>query len=613
MDESEQDRQQQQDGAPTAQSPETQIMQTIALATSHHLAGDLDKAESIYRQVLQFDPNQPEALHLLGVVAHQRGNNDVAVELISKALVIAPHYVDAHYNLALSLSELGRTEEALLSYDNTIELKPEFSEAHHNRGLSLVKLGRYLEAVDSYESAIAARPDLPEVRVSISNVLLDMGRHEEAFFHLQKSLVADPQFLEARTNLITYMAYMSDITSTDILDEAQNWDQIQGYKGELHQHKNSKAPDRRLRVGFVSADFKRHSVSYFLENIFAEIDTEKLEIFAYSSSRKEDDMTIKLQSLVSNWRKVADLDDKQLVNEIVRDEVDILIDLSCHTGGSRLRMFSHKPAPIQITWLGFGSTTGLRAIDYILCDNVIMPPSEEPYFTEKPLRLPDHWVCYSPPKQDVRIESFPALRNGYVTFGSFNVLSKMTDSVIACWATILKAIPDSRLMLKVKAFASDDVRNITYRRFYSYGITEDRVSLVYWSPTMADHLNTYNEIDIALDTFPYTGVTTTMEALWMGTPVLTLSGDRFASRMGHSIHCNVGLEDWVATTTDAYVQKCLSMAADLEGLPLYGQSLREAFLTSPICDTPRFARNLENALRDVWKEWCNDESCFGDP
>jgi predicted O-linked N-acetylglucosamine transferase (SPINDLY family) len=288
------------------------------------------------------------------------------------------------------------------------------------------------------------------------------------------------------------------------------------------------------------------------------------------------------------------------------DAIDILVDLSGHTGGNRLRLFARKPAPVQVTWLGYVATTGLQAMDYILCDRYLAPVNESDHFVEKPWYLPNTRLCFTPPQDEIVVGALPALTKGRVTFGCFNNLTKMNDAVVALWAQVLHAVPGSRLFLKSKQLNDPSLQRATLSRFAARGVAADRLALE-GASSRAGYLAAYNRVDIALDPFPFTGGTTSVEGLWMGVPLITKRGDRFVAHQGESILHNVGLPEWIATDNDAYVAIAVARAADLSSLAALRVKLRSRLLASPLCDAPLFARNLEAAFRGMWQAYCSQE------
>ncbi len=359
----------------------------------------------------------------------------------------------------------------------------------------------------------------------------------------------------------------------------------------------------RLRVGLVSGDLRKHSVGYFLEGLLAHIDPARIELIAYPTHHKEDELTARIQPYFSAWKPLVGLSDEAAARLIHADGVHVLIDLSGHTAHNRLPVFAWKPAPVQVTWLGLPATTGVAEIDYVLGDPHAIPAEYDNHFSEAVWRMPESYLCLTVPASPVKVAPLPALSTGHVTFGSFNNLTKMNDAVVAVWARILNSVPDSRLLLKTKQLSEPAVCDKTLQRFAACGIAPERLLLSRTTVSRDDHLAAYNKVDIALDTFPYPGVTTSAEALWMGVPVLSLRGDRFMSRTAGSIAHNAGLPDWVAADEDDYVAKAVAFASDLQRLAALRAGLRQQVLASPLFDAPRFARNFEDALWGMWQRY----------
>ena len=563
-----------------------------------------EEAIASYQKAIDINPDLAEVHYNLGTTFQDFGKVDEAVQSFRKALTIKPDYPEAHGNLGIALQYLGRPEEAMASYHKALAIKPDFAEAHINLGNVHSELGQPGEAVESHRKALAIEPESAMAHNNLANALKDLGKLEEAAASYRQALTLKPDFAEAHSNLIFPMSYDPGITSDEIFQQARQWDAKHGYKGEKPEYRNPPEPDRRLRIGLVSGDFRHHSVSYFLKTVVSEIDKEKLEIFAYATSSKEDDLTAQLKSIVAHWRNVTAISDKQLSEDIMADGIDILVDLSGHSAFNRLKVFSMKPAPIQVAWLGYSATTGVDAFDYILCDQWVLPPEGEEHFIEKSWRLPGSYLCFSPPDVKVDVAASPVRSNSYITFGCFNHLTKMTDPVVSCWAKILHKVPDSRLFLKAGQLNDVAVQKEVLSRFSSHGVFSDVLFLKGYSPDKSTHFAAYNQVDISLDPFPYAGTTTSFEALWMGTPLLTLQGDRFISRVGESILNNVGLGEWIGATPQDYVDKAIAFASDLQGLSVLREGMRDRLMASCLCDAPGFTRNLEEAFRGMWRTWC---------
>jgi predicted O-linked N-acetylglucosamine transferase (SPINDLY family) len=367
-----------------------------------------------------------------------------------------------------------------------------------------------------------------------------------------------------------------------------------------------------LRLGYVGADLRRNPVGYFLEAVLANHDPSQVEVFLFANQAVNDDLTDRLVQHAQHWRKVIGFGDDALAKIIRDDQIDILIDLSGHTGKHRLLTFARKPAPIQATWMGYFATTGMAAIDYILADRFVIPPQEESQYVERVLRLPESYLCFTPPdvsfdKRPLEVGPLPAKSRGYVTFGCFNNLTKITLDVLKVWAQILKAVPDSRLFLKYKPLADAGTRDYFRNRLSDLGIDPHRIRLEASSPR-GELLAAYNQVDIGLDPFPFNGGTTTAEALWMGVPVVTLRGDRFVSHVGETFLTTAGQADLVTNTADEYIARTVALASDLPALAVRRARLRAELLGSPLCDGATFTRGLEAALRDAWRRWCGTET-----
>jgi protein O-GlcNAc transferase len=486
------------------------------------------------------------------------------------------------------LHDIGKPNEAIASFHKALAINPDFVEARCSLGNVFKELGKLNEAAASYQQALAIAPDYAAAHSNLGNALKGLGRLEEAAACYRKALAIKPGYAEARSNLVFTLGYDPEVSGADILQEAKQWQVQCGFTGEIPEHQNAPDPERQLRVGLVSGDLRHHSVSYFLKDVLSKLDARKLELFAYATFAKEDEMTARLKSIVPHWRQVSGRSDQQLTDDIRADGIDILIDLSGHTGHNRLAVFSRKPAPVQVTWMGYGGTTGVDAMDYILCDPQVLPPAEEAHYTEQPWRLPEVWMCFSPPDLEIDAGPPPAVAGGSITFGSFNNLTKVSSHTVTCWARVLEAVPGSRLVLKALQLGDATVQDAIVARFAAAGIDRQRLTFHGRFADPADHLRAYRKIDIALDPFPYSGGTTTAEALWMGTPVLTLKGERYVAHMGESLVHNA--------------------AADLPALAALRGSLRGQLLASPVCDAPRFASNLEDAFRGMWRQWCEKRS-----
>ena len=615
-----------------------------ALGRSDEALASLDRAVAI-------DPALIDLHAWRGDVLAARGELEAALDAYRAAIRMKPEHVAAHLGIARVLAVQGRHEGAADNFRAAIYTEPS-AVAYAGLARSLVALARLREAADAYDMAIrlspgdkrladerAALPGAPaqddagdepaapltelereEARnriavevtpgnpVALGNLgssLVGLGRLAEGRDYYRRALAARPDYFLVWSELLFVTNYLGDEPVADMVAEARRYGEAVAAKVPARRdHANDVNPERRLRVGLVSADLHAHPVARFLEAVLAEIDGESIELFAYDTGKEHDELTARLRGLVRNWREAAAWSDDELEAAILADGIDILVDLSGHTGNNRLAVFARKPAPVAFTWIGYFATTGLKAIDYVLATPWVVPPEEEWQWVEKPWHLPETYLCFSPPRLAVPLAPPPALRNGYVTFGSANNLNKLSDPTLETWADVLRAVPASRLLLRSRPLADAKVAAETRGRFARQGIDVDRLILAGAVNDYGTHLSRYNDIDIALDPSPYAGGTTTVEALWMGVPVLTLKGDRYVAHMGENILHNVGLPEWIAADRADYVSKAAAFAADMSALTGLRQKLRHRLLTSPLCDAPRFARHLEDALRGMWRQWC---------
>ena len=370
-------------------------------------------------------------------------------------------------------------------------------------------------------------------------------------------------------------------------------------------HKNDRSSTRRLKIGYVSPDFRRHSVNYFIEPVLASHNHDNFEVFCYSDVLTPDNVTERLQGYSNQWRDIKGMRDEEVTKLIRQDRIDILLDLAGHSANNRLQVFARKPAPVQVSWIGYPNTTGLSNIDYRIVDSYTDPPGlTDPFCSEKLIRMPESFLCYLPDKGSPDVRDLPAMKTGYVTFGSFNYFPKMSKETVIVWSAILKEVPDSRLIIKTRTLADSGTRQYAMDMFIKNGIASERIDLLAMKTSFEEHLDTYNSIDIALDTFPYNGTTTTCEALWMGVPVVTFAGNVHASRVGNSLLTNTGLYELVANSFEEYISIALNLARNQNNLQTLRESLRDKMSHSPLADAKKFIVNLENCYRKVWEQWC---------
>jgi predicted O-linked N-acetylglucosamine transferase (SPINDLY family) len=569
-----------------------------------------DRPEAAAEQLqhaLRLKPDYAEAHNNLGLVYEHRKQLDLARTHYREALRIRPDYASAYNNLGNILLSEGELDSAGEHFERAIRLQPGFAEAHNNLGIVLKIQGKLQPAVVALEQAIRLRPEFAEAHRALGHTYQLQNRLDLAERHYREALRLEPGFVDAHSNLLLLLNYRPEHDPATVFEEHVRW--ARRYAAPIaksaHPYENSLEPERRLRVGYVSPDFRQHSVSCFIEPILASHDRSRFEVFCYASTEHADEVTEQLQDLADQWRFIHALSDEQVEARIRDDKIDILVDLAGHTGGNRLLLFARKPAPIQVTYLGYPNTTGLNAMDYRLTDAEADPEGvTDRWHTEELVRLPNGFLCYRPPKEAVEVTAPPALKKGYVTFGSFSNLNKVTPQLIGVWASILDRLPKARLLLKARALFDEGVREHTRALFAQQGIDPARLDLRSRVASRHEHLALYREVDIALDPFPYNGATTTCEALWMGVPVVVLAGETHAARVGYSLLTRLGLDELAADSPDAYVQKALDLASDLQRLEQLRSELRGRMQHSPLANGDLFTRSLESAYRRMWWRWC---------
>lgn len=620
------------------------ISQTLEVAYQHHQAGRLPEAEALYREILDREPRCAEARHHLGLIALQVGQYAVAAELIrdaavlapgdpaihsnlgetcrllgrydeavaslSRALVLQPGFPGALINLALVHAAQGRLEEAEACARRAVALQPALANAHNTLGSILRELGRIDEAFHCFQQAVALDPDSPEAHNNLGLACQDRGQPGEAIPCYRRTLALQPGYTATHSNLILALLYQSDQAGSEIETELRRWNERHGRLAGAGPEPilRDRSPDRRLRVGYVSADFRQHSVAFFLLPLLEARDRTRCHVTCFSTNPKSDGVTARFRACADAWVSLVGRSDDAAAQQIRGEGIDILVDVSGHTAGNRLAVFARRPAPIQVSFLGFPASTGLSAIDCRLTDVWADPPATAEYYSERLVRLAGGGWCFTPLSGSPAVSGLPALARGHVTFGCFNHLAKVTEGMLHLWVRILRQTPESRLVLKNVALSSAFAAQRLRAFFVENGISAERVDLMPYQAAALDHLCCHDRVDVALDTFPYHGTTTTCEALWMGVPVITLAGDRHLSRVGVSLLTGAGLTEFVTPSAEAYVEAAGAAARDLPRLAALRASLRERLRCSPLMDAPRLARELDAAYRTMWRDWCEQPS-----
>ena len=576
------------------------------LGEAYRKLGRLDEAMSAYRRALELQPNYPEAYNNLGHALTEQGRFEEAIAEYRRGLELRPD-ADAYNRLGAALTDQGALDEGIAAYRRALELQPDCLEAHNNLGIALRRRGRLDEAISTLRRALELKPDSPEALNNLGNTLRDQGQLDEAAAAFRRGLEITPDNPRMHSNLVLTLLYHPGHGARAIAEEQQRWSRqfSDPLKPYVHPHANDRNPERRLRVGYVSPDFREHAVGRYLLPLFERHDRERIEIFCYSGVARPDWLTERLRAQTGGWRNTAGIPDARLAEMIRADGVDILVDVALHTAGNRLPVFARQPAPVQATWLGYPGSTGLQSIGYRLTDNHMEPPGSRSRGTEwsaeEPVRLPDCWCCYQPVGDSPEVNELPALSADGVTFGSLNNFAKVNEAVLALWARVLGAASGSRLLM----FCPEGRGRARVLAFFgARGIAADRVDFVVYQPRR-EYMSLYQRIDLGLDPFPCNGMTTTCDSLWMGVPVVTLPGEMPFSRAGLSLLSNVGLGELAASSADDYVRIAADLARDLPSLAERRATLRARMQASPLMDAPRFACHVEAAYREMWRAWCN--------
>jgi len=567
--------------------------------------GMLDEAIDCYRKALAIRPDDATALNNLGIALKSQARLDEAIACYQRALALRPDDAQMHNHLGAALQCRGQSDEAIACYRRALAIQPDYAEAYTNLGIALTDRGNLDEAIACYRQALAVSPDYVIALNRLGLALNNRGAPDEAMACYRQALAIQPDSVEAHSNKLLIAHYAAQYSPAELLAEHLKFaEQFEApLKPSWRPHTNTRDPEKRLKVGYVSPDLRHHAVAYFIEPVLAHHDKSRVEVFCYYNHTRQDSFTDRLRAAADHWATCQDMPDERLAERIRADGIDILVDLAGHTGENRLLVFARKPAPVQVTYLGYINTTGLSAMDYRLTHIDADPPGNEAYYSETLYRLPgDLWWCYRPPPGMPGVAPPPAIANGFVTFGSTNNIAKLSPETIATWADILRALPDARLL--IASVPEGTARASLIERFAAQGIDSRRL-IIHGRLPAPQFAELHQQIDIVLDPFPYNGGTTTCDALWLGVPVVALAGQEFVSRMGYALLKNIGLPELAAASRQDYVKIAVSLAGDPERLKTLRTGMRERLAASPLRDEAGFTRNLETAYREMWRKWCN--------
>ena len=572
------------------------------LGISLHKLENIDEAIDNYKKAINLKKDFAEAFNNLGSAKKALNKTNEAIEFFKKAINLKPHYAEAYNNLGLVYDDLGNKEEALENFNKAIKIKPDYAEAHNHLGTVLRDLTRFDESLSSYYKSIEFNPDKEKVYNNLGNLYNNLGKYNEATQAYKNAIKIKPDYAIAHSNLLFNINYKKNFDPDEYLREAKNFRINCEPKKNFSLKYNFEKNPKKLRLGLVSADFGNHPGGFFTLSTLRELRKKNFELIAYATTDRKDEFSHHFKPLFMKWHSVEKEKDEKIVEKIFKDGIHILIDLQGHSDKNKLPIFIYKAAPIQLSWLGQGST-GIPEIDYLIGSPHITPKDEENHFVEKIFRLPEISQCFTPPDFDVEINTLPALKNNFITFGCINKLTKVNDDVILLWSKVLSSVKGSKILLKNKDLNNKKVCEKILERFKKNNINEDRIILEGESKSRKELLQVYNRIDIALDPFPFQGNTSTIEAVWMGVPVITLRGNRYLFHFGESINSNLNMKDWIANNHEEYISKSLEFASDIKQLIKIRKTLRQIALNSPVFDAERFSEHFSNMLWDIWNEF----------
>jgi protein O-GlcNAc transferase len=556
-----------------------------------------NEAEAAYRQAIQLHPQFPQAYNNLAHVLRALGRGPEALAAVQKAITLQPDYAEAYDTLGTQLQTDRLFDQAVAAFDKALQIRPDFAWAAYNMGNALNESGKIEESIAAFRRAVGINPNIGDLQHNMARALLQVGEIDAALAAHDQAIALSPQHPGIHGAKLFALHFHPRYDPPAILREARIYNErhAKPLVSQITPHRNDANPDRRLKIGYVSPDFRVHCQSFFTIPLLSHHDHARFEIYCYADVAKPDAMTQRLQSMADVWRPIHDQTDEQIARKIREDQIDILVDLTMHMGGSRPLIFARKPAPVQVTWLAYPGTTGLSAIDYRFTDPYLDPPGQhDDWYAEKTWRLPETFWCYDPLSEEP-VNELPALKTNQITFGCLNNFYKVNDFVLENWKNVLDAVAGSRLLLLAPAGAHRQ------RVLDKLG---DRVEFITFQPR-EEYLRAYHRVDLGLDTYPYNGHTTSLDSLWMGVPVISLCGTSPVSRAGLSQSSNLGLKDqFVARMPQEYIALAIKWASDLPRLAELRRSLRARMQQSPLMDAPRFARNVESAYREMWHIWC---------
>ncbi len=584
--------------------PGNQAIAQLNTAIKHHQAGQNTKALQLITRVLSKNPRFPDAHHIATSIQIKIGNLDRALYHAQQALALDPNRAEFHAAIGAVHATKRNHHDSAPHYQRALELSPTLPDALNGLAVACKETGKVSQAIDLFDQLLKLQPGNQDAIINRSLLDSNLGRAHDAINRLDEASKRFPKNPILHDTLALASSYDDQITAQQAFEFHQRFGQVlQSHIRPKPSHPNTPDPTRKLRIGYISAEFRQHSNAYFLAPILDHHDHDEFEIFLYSTNGYTDDTTKRMQAAADHWRLFKSNELRKIIDTIADDQIDILIELTGHFASNNLPALAAKPAPVQITYLGYANTTGLATIDHRIIDNTTDPaPTADSLSVESLIRLDGCFLTYEPPANTPALNDPDPARP--FTFASFNDLKKLTPTTVRLWSKILDAAPGSALIIKNTQLDHSEVRDAIVARFTDLGIDESRITALGRIESIQGHLGLYNEVDLALDTFPYTGTTTTCEALAMGVPVLTLTGDTHASRVSASILNTAGLDDLCAQSTEDYIAKATRLAQDGKRTRQQRDQLRQQFADSPVCDAQSFVPKLEAAYRHAWTQWC---------
>jgi predicted O-linked N-acetylglucosamine transferase (SPINDLY family) len=567
--------------------------------------GRLNDAEQLYRRCLDREPSNALVLTNLGEALRRQCRWADAADVLQKAVQQNPNLIETQLNFGRTLMNSHQLDAAEAHFRELLSLYPDDSRVHHFLGNALSHQSKFEAALASLRRSLELNPGDAYTHNSLAFLLMDASDHQRAAEHFRESVRLDPAMSQSHSALLFLMSGDPSVSQQELFDEHVQWAKMHGQVRTLGPHCNLRQKNRRLRIGYVSPDFRNHAVAFFFQPVIDAHNADAVEVYCYAEVANPDATTQRMRERVDQWRYTTGMSDLQVAEQIVADKIDILIDLAGHTANNRLVVFAHKPAPIQVTWLGYPNTTGLSAIDYRLSCNTVHPKEEENYHTEKLIRMPTAAFCFSQPAQSLEIKSPPVQKNGYITFGSLHRPFKISQNTCNLWSSLLHACPTARLLAFNTAFTAESEAGLI-ESLANNGIDPKRIE-VRRQFVGESYLATYDDIDIALDVSPWAGGTTTLEALWSGVPVIARYGDRGSARSSASVVTSIGRSEWIARSDADYLNQVISLANDIPQLCRHRRQLREQ-MQKTVFDGKRFTRDLERVYGELWNHWCDQET-----